>query len=355
MQIYLLTIFSVLIFGVIDARINRYNKWSVLRTVILLILVSVAGLRYQVGTDYGAYAGGFPQYIDESISFNWTLLTAEPGIRVLARIIGLVYYDYALFIFVCSLITVGLYVFHIHKVSNKFWVSIVLFVLIGSWAVSFNAVRQTLAAAIVFAGHRYIFQRKLLHWSLIVLAATLFHVTALLVFFFYFIPVKQAKPSMLFAMAFAAAFGGWFSEYFFLFRGVLEGTDGSINEAGSRYAETAVNIFRVVIAWVPVLIYLFLLRNKTARHHRFSFYMNLTIVNAVLASITKDSALLFRFGLYSQIFLAISWPMIITCLNKSIRNIALIILLVLYLLWFMVEVGFDAQYNWIFNRQGNVY
>lgn len=353
MTVYILTIFSVLLFGMIDAKINHEQKWSFSRFLILAILVCVSGFRYQVGTDYGAYAGGFPRYFHEPLFENASGLFGEPGIRILAKVIGLMYFDYAIFIFACSLITVGLYITTLSKVSDKFWLSVLLFIFIGSWAVSFNAVRQCLAASIIFAGHKYIYDRKFFKWCIIVFLAMLFHTSALFCIIFYFIPVKQMKPWGLLIMIAIAASGSLLYDYLFSARAILK--DYAINETGMIYATRSVNILRIVIAWVPVVLYLIFLRTISAKNSKFSFYMNLTIINAVVATVTKDSAVFFRLGIYSQIFLAISWPMILSYFPKQIKTLATFGLLAVYFIWFFYELGNNVNFNWIFDRPGKIY
>ena len=71
--------------------------------------------------------------------------------------------------------------------------SIALFVLLGTWQGSFNGVRQYLAAAIIFAGHSLILNRRFKLFLLVVLMAALFHISALVCLAFYFVPLQRTQ------------------------------------------------------------------------------------------------------------------------------------------------------------------
>lgn len=352
MNVYLSTIFIVCILAIIDAKNNKQENWSFLRLLILVVLVCVAGLRFKVGTDYGAYAGGFPIYFADKINVNFSGLMNEPGIRVLAKIVGTLYFDYGLFIFVCSLITVGFYVITLSKSSEKFWISILLFIFIGSWTVSFNAVRQCLAAAIIFAGHRYIIERQLVRWAFVVLLAMAFHTSAMCCFLLYFVPNRQLKGTGLLFLILVSILGSYYSNFFISVSEFVK--NEQINESGMTYATNSVNLIRILVAWIPILIYRLFYQSNISEKN-FFFYINLTLINAVLASVTKDSALLFRMGIYTQIFLTISWPMIINRFPASRKIFYSTMLLLVYFIWFTYETDLSTNFDWIFNRPNTFY
>ena len=148
-------------------RIARTSPAAV--ALVTLILAGVSALRWRVGTDYVSYSNLYDEYINTPASeWGWD---TEPGIRILAKIGAQWRDDYAVMFALAAIITVGLIVGALGRHSKAFAFSILLYILTATWQGSFNAVRQYLACAILFAGHRFILERRLIPWVLVVAVA----------------------------------------------------------------------------------------------------------------------------------------------------------------------------------------
>ncbi len=96
MSVYYMVIVSMILLVAIDMKIKE-NGSAILADskphrlvvfVMISILALVAGLRYNVGTDYSNYYNSYNYFKVESLALN-----DEPGIKVIARIAKIIYDD----------------------------------------------------------------------------------------------------------------------------------------------------------------------------------------------------------------------------------------------------------------------
>lgn len=313
------------------------------------ILICVAGLRYRTGTDYAQYDSNYSAYLKEW--WNALIQYKEPGIGIISKVASLIYNDSSTMFFIASAITVGLSVITISKHSNMFAFSILLYILMGNWVGSFNGVRQYLASAIIFAGHRYIVERKFIKYLFVVLVAGAFHVSALVFVLLYFVPLKKLsfiKIASLFAgsILLLVSYG-----YIFSFVGIL--TDSNIDvENLNAYAASSVKFLRIAVAFAPLFLY-FILKKKSAMKNEEWFYINVIFVNAALMLAASQSAYLARVGIYTNIFLALSLPKLLNLQDKKMGLLIKFLITFLYSIYWYIEVSGGNTLNnfkWIFSQ-----
>ena len=187
-------------------------------------------------------------------------LVSEPGIRVLSRLAYYVRDDYTTMFALAAAITIGLSIYTLYRDSNAFAFSVLLYVITGPWLGSFNGVRQYLACAIIFAGHRLVLERRFGRWLLVVLVAGLFHISAYLMVLLYFVPRRRLSPVsalVLIVMAgFATEIYGRVLDLVVVFR-----EDQDFGGQASYFVEE-VNPLRIAAALAPLAFYV-LFTDKT--------------------------------------------------------------------------------------------
>lgn len=340
----LATFFSkqIVIEGVSVTEPNRFFA-----ALVGMVLILVGGLRWRVGTDYWEYSWGYEGYVKEV----WGKLISydEPGIRIIAWISSHIYDDYGTMFFLFSIVTISLFVITIYKYSSKMFVfSILLFIFIGAWHGSFNGVRQFAACAIIFAGHRLIFERKLWKYLLVILIAGMFHLSAIGMLLLYFVPKKELELKHL-----AILLGGTFlliNSYGIIFEFIEGVRENSV--AGTAYAQTEVSLFRVLVAFAPIIVYFTLTKRQNMTNEDF-FYINLLFVNAVIALVTSQSAYLARFATYTNCFVAIGLPRLINFDKSSLAVLMKVLIVLAYAAFWYFEItksGDLVNFRWIFNR-----
>src|SRR5699024_11372248 len=78
-------------------------------------------------------------------------------------------------------------IFFIYKYSVNVVLFLFLFISLYLYLFSFNEIRQAIAMSILVMGFHLILERKFLRYFIVVLVATLFHETAILMLLLYFI------------------------------------------------------------------------------------------------------------------------------------------------------------------------
>ncbi|MCL2695606.1 MAG: EpsG family protein [Clostridiales bacterium] len=317
--------------------------------IMIIALVCISGLRYWVGSDYGNYIRRFTQQLALPFSQIWQ--RTEPLDYLIVKFAGIFTNDYPLIFFLYAFLTVYFSVRPIARWANEICFGVLLFVLLTLFQVSFNAMRQMLAGAIVFAGHRYIYDRKLIKYLLVCYVASLVHISALIMIFPYFIATRKiTKPQLLLILAIAIV--GLLS-YDRLF-GIAEDIRG-IEIHNTLFGRRRVKILRVLVAWAPaVLLY------AAKGSHRWEnlpnmddekmFYFNMLLLTAALATAGANSAYLGRVAFYPMLFSTIGIPMVIEVLPKRGRKWYMLITIILFLAYWYVDVSLMNRYRWIWTR-----
>lgn len=150
---------------------DGWREWM-WRTVLLLVMVLPAALRYNIGTDYANYV-----YIFHSP--NGSLLSTEIGFRLINRVVialgGSVQWMFA----VVALLTYLPLAFGLRR--NRILPVIALYML-TLYLSSFSAIRQMLAITwVLVALVRYLDDQRVGHAYLGIVCASFFHLSALIV------------------------------------------------------------------------------------------------------------------------------------------------------------------------------
>lgn len=181
-----------LIYDALNLRANdlRIKKLSSMFFIVpsFILLFVISAFRGNFTSDYKNYTRLFHEYNAYGFLdvFN-AGFGQEPGYIFLSRLIGeFTNNEVYLFIITTLIILIG-YFWHIKKYSVNIWLSVLLFVTIDRYYTSFNITRQIVAVAIVFAGSKFLYDRKFLKFFLVVALASLFHKASLIMIPFYFI------------------------------------------------------------------------------------------------------------------------------------------------------------------------
>lgn len=360
MTVYYITIFFVLLFGALaqnadlidrkalitENKMHTYEA-SVFYFIASLILICVAGLRYRVGADFGAYYFRYKEYASGLITALKTI--DEPGYPLISWIATIIYDDGATAIFLASLISIGLPLIVIYRNSKDLMMSMSLFVLLGFWTGSFNGVRQYLAASILFCGYGYLKNQNLLGYLIIVFIAFLFHRSAIVFVAFYFVVYQKinVKNTIIIIIVTWVLLKGY--DRIFEFANWVMESEYSIENV---YTARSVSILRIFVALSPMCLFLFLYRDKT-KDTEVTFYLNILIVYGVLRLITMNSALLYRIGIYTSPFQAIAIAELLRRIPEYERQPIKYGMILLYGVYWWYEIYKSSSLNnfhWIWQR-----
>ncbi|MCH1865998.1 EpsG family protein [Nocardioides sp. CFH 31398] len=306
---------------------------------IALLLILVAGLRWRTGTDYVQYALDYPRYRDQSLSDVGLL--GEPGLNVLVRIAAYVRDDPASMFFTASAVTISLIVWTYYKNSPMFGTSLALYVLVGAWHSSFNGIRQWLACAVLFAGHRLIVERRLGPYLAVVGVATLFHVSALVAVGFYFVPRTRLGLARFLAVGAASVLA--LTLYEALADAIVIFRDSSTETLlQNAYFQERINPLRVALAAGPLVFYLLISKQRTMAVEGH-FYLNMVVVHTAIYVAALNSAYIARFAIFTVVYLPVLIPYLLTMEDRRARALWAGLLLLVYAVFWVFELRSDPS------------
>jgi transmembrane protein EpsG len=209
------------------------------------------------------------------------------------------------------------------KYSYSLGISFFIFIAVGPYYDSFNITRQVMAVSILFLGFKYLVNRNFIKFASIVMLAMLFHVTALFMFFMYFIMVfKTSKYNFFMIIA------GYSLVYIFI---------DLIGLIGMKYVYTGYDLNSYGIdggslnkLWMPFFILAIVLTlysvasNKNYGSENFDHYTRI-LINSVLhylciCILATEFKLFERFAYYLLPYIALSVPYALSLIkNKDSR------------------------------------
>lgn len=165
----------------------------------IMIPTLLAGLRFEVGTDYSVY-----YYIFDNIrkcSYQWILTDSwhfneERGFLVVSKFVSDILGPRNVFGFYGLLILL-IFVYTLIKQYRNYNLSIFYFLfLLGQYTASLNTLRQSLALVMLFWGFQYVFEGKIVKYGTTILFAAMFHTTAVVAIPIYFLWNHKRKEDL---------------------------------------------------------------------------------------------------------------------------------------------------------------
>lgn len=352
MSTYYWTILIVFMAAVLAAALNMNNRhissgrvrYSVpvklCLYAILATLVIVSGFRYNVGTDFYNYYNGIVGYgkkLEESLK---TL--DEPVLPLIATAVSWFTEDGSYFLLVCAALTIVLSLMPSYRYTNNIVFVSLLYIFVGIWHGAFNGVRQFLAAAIIFSGHRYILQKKFWKYLLVVFIAFCVHRSAIVMIVPYFILNNRISVKNILLLAIGTVVVALNYEDIFRIAGLLKDSDMQLSDA--TYYSTSVSLFRVLVACAPAVLFIVLyLPENTKGEERF--YINALVMNAAAMIAMSNSAYLARLAIYTNMFTPLAIARLLRMKNKTIESIFKGGIVFLYALYWYIEVSSSSSLN----------
>ena len=192
MIIYTLIIYNlILLFSTLFAYFATYAFTKIQRLIsrlfCFLVLFLPASIRYGIGTDYFAYVDIF-NHIDFDNSY------LEPGYTFLNVVLSSNGMDSQWIFIVSSFIIYGVICFGLPR---KYYVYYILIFVLLFYLRSYNIIRQSIAVSFIFVACLNYNQNKKLYYLLVTLAS-LFHYSAILLYFIGLINAIKIRKNTFF-------------------------------------------------------------------------------------------------------------------------------------------------------------
>ena len=321
--------------------IKRYtSKNKVFFVALVLVMAVFVGLRIS-GNDTQTYQQMYeriPDGIEAILSVDWTDLAAAPGHQFISgclKYIGASTQDYFMFF---ALTSVSIYLWFIRKYTCNLTLSVYFFITMGVYVFAMAAVKQTAAVALLLVASDRAFEKKYIQFVVWLLVAELFHPYAfvyLIVPFMSFIPWTR-KTYVLMAGTAAVSMG--LSR---LMSGILAMTDALGGDySATEFLGAGVNIFRVLVVWVPVGLSFLARKYIRDNSDRISNYIiNLTMVNAMImfVGLFGTANYFARLANYFLIYQTLSLPLIFNYFTKQSKRLLVVAAGLFYFFFFFFE------------------
>lgn len=355
MLVYLATVVLVIVFtshaqkldgnSKMSLSTEKVNHTSQAKLFLLLncsVLVCVAGLRYYVGTDYGGYYHYYWKYADEL--FERISSLNEPAYGIISAISRAMGGDGGLAIFLASLITVSICVITIYRSTNEIQYAMLLYLFMGCWGSGFNAIRQSLAAAFVFAGYSSLRDKRFIKFIICVFLAFLCHRSAIIMVLLYYAShrkVNSVNLIILFVSVFAIT--RFYNALFSITENILDKS----YDYSNAYLNTSVNLLRIAVGIAPSIFFGIKLWNKD-KSELEEFFLNLLLIHASVNIITYNSAYLARIAIYTSPFAVISIAELSKLIEMKSRKIVMLGILLLYFIYWVYGLYASGEINYRF-------
>lgn len=305
-------------------------------------LVTTSGLRSNIGDTFN-YKN---IYIENDFTWEYVLSEKDYGFGILQMILKNNFSeDPQIMIFTAALITNVLIVIVFYQYSRMIEISLYVYITGGLFLVSMNGIRQVLAAAIAFTAIRYLMNGNWIKYSLIVLLASTFHQSAIvLIPIFFLVRFRAWSKSTVVIIIFAVIAIFAFEQFTSLLFKALADTQYSDYE---KFDEGGSNILRSLVAAAPLVVAYFG-RKKLKRVFPDSDYIiNMALLGLIFMVISTQSWIFARISIYFELYqlILISW--IITLFSEKKGRILYYGILICYFVYFYFEhvVNLNIMYK----------
>lgn len=331
-------------FAFLDKGVRPLIK-KIILFVFIFIFIILSGVRWNTGTDWRPYeyafsvANNYYDAVQSPIAFEW-------GYGMLLYVVNTTTGSYTLFLLLFAVLTIFL---KYKVIIQKEFVGYALLSFFMYYCYTIGDIvstRQSLAVTILFFSIKFIIDRKIMGFFLLVCLATLIHRSSIIFIFSYYIYHLNLSNKLRMKIFFASMIGG----------AVMSNLSISLNipflaeiQAFSKYQEkleaynelgqvaygqgnivllTLLGVVKKILFIFPALL---LIKDTQSVQYRL---LNLIIFGSVLYFILGAIASDFkRFNTYFEIFEILVIPYAIYMINtKWLRYLAILVLCVILLI-----------------------
>lgn len=195
--VLILFIFFLSISGIPKEQNSRFFLF------IYLVLFLTSGCRYEVGSDYFSYKEMYEQTLPLNEVIRWGSFSTDRKAEIGYMFISSIFRTFGceinvMYLFI-SLITTYLFLKSIWLYNPKwFYLCVLTYFSFVFFVIDMSAVRQSISLAIYLYSIRYIHNRNIWMYFLLVILASLFHFSALVLFPFYWLLRHQWSDKILY-------------------------------------------------------------------------------------------------------------------------------------------------------------
>lgn len=272
---------------------------------IALQMILLLALRAkEIGIDTHSYYGRFYKYADMSWGDIFADSYQEVGFSILIKLIGSYTENYQWLLAACAVLTIVPISIVITKYSPDAFLSFLLFICFGYFGFMFSGIRQGLAIGMLVYSYRFIREKKLIPFLIVVFLASQFHHSAIAFLPAYFIAgLKIDKYSVVFWVALWVLTFAFKNQIYDFMEKTLFSTVDNIYKSNVTGAYMW-NIMMTIIAIIGIIANY----TVTEKNRNFEQFVNLMSFGAILTLFTSIGGNAKRLSEYYCVFLIFLIP-----------------------------------------------
>lgn len=277
-------------------------------------LFLIMAFRIGIGIDYSMYANGFQKMAQagfETMSYkDW-----EFGFVLFSKLLGAIPgMDFQIYMIILSVIAILPAALFIYKNSEMPWLSTVLYVNLFMYFMCMNFLRQMIAVSLVMLAWHFMKNNKFILYAVIIVAASFFHQTVLLMLPVYFL-VKM-KPGIKELLAYGFILLWFYAASTNLFDLVTNFYHEEYKESnfiiqGLSFIYAVFPLFITIAAFILVKTETINLTNEN------KYLVNLSFIGTLLMVTMAKHSIIERMSYYFIIFMILLVPLIYTSLKSK--------------------------------------
>ncbi len=302
-------------------------------TVFLIAIVGHRGFSYQ---DTGSYVYMYNDFLPEGFKNGWNYADESAAFWGLAAAIkSWTNANPSWFLILFSIATIGFTVWTFYKYSERFDMTLFMYLTLGSYLLTMNAMRQCIASAIIFLGYRFFMEKRWFWFFFLVAIAFFFHPTSVIMIPIYFYCHRPAwQPIMTIATCLVVS-------ALLLFPSATEAIFAILGESKYGQYESSVSTANIARPLVMLVICVFAYINREKLRMAYpqsDVLVNVLVVHTVMLFAATNSWVFARLCIFTDLYVAMLVPMlVIACFEKKDRVIGIVFVMLFFMAYHLYE------------------
>ena len=326
---------------------NKEKKNKVFLIISFLQMFIIMSIRsIEVGADLERYIPFYERCKD----YSWTQIF-EPGLkeygyRIYNKILSLFLNEQLFLMMTAGITLIGVY-YVIKKYSKNYFLSIYIYISFNFFIFTFSGLRQAIAISLGMLSIKYIDERKFWKFLILILLASTFHMSSLILVPMYFLRNINVKPKILPLVAIV---------YFILFiarRQIIAFILMFVydNYALSNTGNGYVYLLLLMVIVIGITIY----KKQFLQEGRLNnFFYNVLLIALLLQLFASAQGEVARLTMYYSIYMIIAIPNFIKSIKtreqRYLLEVIVIIALFIYMLINIYDLNLYPTYTTFFNE-----
>ena len=335
-----------LLYGGTNQYFNNEKKQRATLWIFFVIVFLLLALRHKtIGVDLSSYLPRFESVKKLSFSQIFKEFDDEYGYWIFNKIISLLTGDKQWFLTIVAAVTLvplaKLYI----KESEQALLTISIFLIMPNFGMMFSGLRQTLAIAIVAISFKYVKEKKLIKFILLVALAMTFHTSAFIAFLIYPFYHMNITKGKLFAFIPAIILVLIFNKPIFEF--LLE----FLGEYGERYEYEETGAYTMIILFILFVVFSYFSPDESKMDKEAIGLRNIGVFSLMLQIFALANPLAMRMNYYYIIFFPLLIPKVINRAhdrNKPIYRFVGLIMAIFFFIYYMYTANQASGYMQIY-------